>query len=743
MKIYPVIMCGGSGTRLWPASRPSRPKQFIPLSGNRSLFQDTVLRVAPLADAGGRLIVVAGVSHRQWIIEQLDEVGVEAHVLLEPEARDSAAAMAAAAAWTERDDLEGVNAFVASDHYIPDQAAFQDAVRTASESAARGRVVTLGVKPTGPASGYGYIKPTGSGLSPVSRFIEKPDVVTAAEYIRAGYLWNSGNFVVAARTLLAELAIHAPAVVGAARAALPAAPSGHLVGTNVEVLSAAFTAAPKVSIDYALMESTSLASVLEVHFDWSDLGAWDAIEATGEGDTGLHLFEDAEGCLARAADGMLVVALGVRNLAIIAEKDAVLVCDLSRAQDVKRIVERLRIASPQHVDFKRPAPETLATGGRRFADWMRLRALPLWSTLGLSSNGTFAEVVSLDGRAVSTARRARVQARQIYVFAQAGLLGWTGPWRRCVDDGVARLISDYLRDDGLCRTLLAPNGAPLDDTAAVYDQAFVMLALATAKQAGCADQTLEARAVKIREHLLSSASPNGAVIKGDEDAYQSNCHMHLLEACLAWEDCGGDASWGEFSDRIVALARTIFIDGDNGFVREFFGPDWKPAPGEAGRLVEPGHQFEWAWLLARYGRARRDESALDIARRLFAHGVSGVSELMGVVVDAMNEDGSVRSRRARLWPQTEWLKAALILAETSHDGEHHAYLESAAAAQRALWFYLTEDGLWRDKRLPDGDFIDEPAPASSFYHIMAAFRQLRDTALSASELGNVTALDLR
>jgi mannose-1-phosphate guanylyltransferase/mannose-6-phosphate isomerase len=742
MKIYPVIMCGGSGARLWPASRPSRPKQFIPLSGNRSLFQDTALRVAPLADGGGRLIVVAGVSHRQWVIEQLDEIGVEAHVLLEPEARDSAAAMAAAAAWTERADRAGVNAFVASDHHIPDEAAFQDAVRTAAESAAKGRVVTLGVKPTGPASAYGYIKPTGPGLSAVRQFIEKPDAVTAAEYIRAGYLWNSGNFVVSAKTLLSELAIHAPAVARAARAALPAPPRVQLAGTTVEVLGGAFTAAPKVSIDYALMETTNQASVLEVHFDWSDLGAWDAIEATGEGDTGLHLFEDAEGCLARASDGMMVVALGVKNLAIIAEKDAVLVCDLSRAQDVKRIVERLKVVSPQHVDFKRLVPESLAEGGRRFADWMRLRALPLWSTLGMASDGTFAEVVSLDGRGVSTARRARVQARQIYVFAQAGLLGWSGPWRRCVDDGVARLISAYLRDDGLCRALLGPDGAPLDETAAVYDQAFVMLALATAKAAGSADDSLEARAVRIRDHLLASASPNGAV-KGGEDAYQSNCHMHLLEACLAWEDCGGDARWAEFSDRIVELARTTFIDGDNGFIREFFGPDWKPAAGDAGRLVEPGHQFEWAWLLARYGRARGDAGAMEIARSLFAHGVSGVSELMGVVVDAMNEDGSVRSRRARLWPQTEWMKAALILAETSQDGERRAYLDSAAAAQRALWFYLTDDGLWRDKRLPDRDFIDEPAPASSFYHIMAAFRQLSDTSLFGSDQTYLPALDLR
>ena len=137
--IYPVIMCGGAGTRLWPASRPSRPKQFIPLSGNRSLFQETVLRVAPLAEAG-QLIVVGGVAHRSAILEQLEEVGVSAQVLLEPEARDSAAAMAAAAAWTERLNPQGVNVFVASDHHIPDHEGFQTAVRRACEAATTGRI---------------------------------------------------------------------------------------------------------------------------------------------------------------------------------------------------------------------------------------------------------------------------------------------------------------------------------------------------------------------------------------------------------------------------------------------------------------------------------------------------------------------------------------------------------------------------------------------------------------------------
>ena len=721
MSFYPVIMCGGAGTRLWPASRPSRPKQFIPLAGNRSLFQETAARVAPLAGDDGRLIVVGGLGHRQWIVDQLGELEIEAQVLLEPEARDSAAAMAAAAAWAERRDPQAVIGFVASDHHIPDHEAFRAAVVEAAAGAAAGRVVTLGVAPTEPSQAYGYIKPSGRGLSAVDAFVEKPDRAQAQAYIDAGYLWNSGNFIVSAATLIQELSVHAPAVLDAVRTALPRNEGA------VQTLGAAFSNSPKISIDYAVMEKTARASVLEVAFAWSDLGAWDSIAATGEGDTGQHIFEDADGCLVRAPDGVLVAALGVRNLAIVVEADAVLVCDLNQSQSVKKVVERIRATSPRHLDFARPPLEDLAAGAGRFADWMRLKALPVWSTLGQSTDGAFCEVLTLEGRALTLPRRARVQARQIFVYADAGLRGWQGPWRCIVEHGLARLYADYLRPDGLCRTTLTTDGTPLDETAYLYDQAFVLFALSTAKTAGIADPTLEARAVKLREALLAQAPATGGLIEAGDHPYQSNAQMHLLEACLGWEAAGGDAGWTALADRVVELAMTRFIDAEGGFLREFFDADWTPAAGQDGRLVEPGHQFEWAWLLARVGRLRGRAEVSAAARRLYDNGRRGVIERPVIAVDAMNDDGTLRSRRARLWPQTEWLKAALILAESATDGDRQRLMEDAASALRALWLYLTPDGLWRDKHLPQGGFLDEPSPASSLYHIAAAFGQLVET----------------
>lgn len=722
MALYPVIMCGGVGARLWPASRPSRPKPFMPLSGGSSLFKETVARVAPLAENGGQLIVVGGDAHRELILSHLGEMGVEAQLLLEPEPRDSAPAMAAAALWTKARDPEGINIFVASDHHLPDHDAFRAAVRRAAVEAEPGRIITLGVRPTGPSSAYGYIRATGGELSPVAAFVEKPDSETAAQYIADGYLWNSGNFIVRAQTLLDELRVHAPAVETAAGAALAQAPIDDVVR-----LGEAFRSAPKISIDYAVMESTRLASVLAVDFVWSDLGAWDAIAAAGRGDLGRSLFDDAHGCLVRAPEGVLVAAVGVRDLAIVVEPDAVLVCALDQAQAMKRVVDRLRETSPRHLDFpKARTSADLGVGAQDFADWLRLRALPLWATVGRDEDGII-EVLTLDGRPVETVRRARVPARQAYVFAQAGRLGWRGPWRSMVEGGLADLSTRYMRLDGRLRTLLSSDGSSLNETATLYDQAFLLLAFSSAHLMGVTGNDSEAAATRLRALLRDETLALGWISEQGDQPYQANPHMHLLEACLAWEDAGGDAGWAAWADQLVDLAHRVFIDHRHGLIREYFKADGSPADGDAGRLIEPGHQFEWAWLLARYARRRDDQRSLETASRLYEAGLKGVEPRSRSVLDALDDTGEVRLARGRLWPQTEWLKAALILAETAGVSERSAYMRDAAAAYQALNRYLTPEGLWRDKRLLDGTFLDEPASASSFYHLMGAFSQLADS----------------
>jgi mannose-1-phosphate guanylyltransferase/mannose-6-phosphate isomerase len=721
--IYPVIMCGGAGTRLWPASRPSRPKQFIPLAGNRSLFQDAVERALPLMQQGGELIVIGGERHHLEILTQLDQVGTTATIFLEPEGRDSAAAMAVAALWTAEQHPQAINLFVTSDHHIPDHDAFHEAVMQAAVAANQGRIVTLGVVPTEPSSAYGYIAPSGPGLSDVAAFVEKPDPVTAQRHILNGYLWNSGNFIVRADVLINEMSQQSPAVMTAAQEALEHAE----IDGRYRVLGPQFSKAPKISIDYAVMEKTRKASVLPVRFAWSDLGAWNAVQASGEGDVGLHILEDSEGCLLRACDGVMIAAIGLRDVGIIVERDAVLVTDLKKSQDVKKVVERLRKLSPQHLDFPPAGPlETLEAGAARMTTWLRQAALPVWASLGQDVSGAFEEVLALDGRHIATSRRARVQARQLQVYAEAGRQGWRGPWKAVVESGLDRVRAAYLRPDGQMRTLLAADGSPLDETAMIYDQAFLIFALASI---ACvtANPALEQEAGAVRDLLLLGSDAKGGLKESGSHPYQSNAHMHLLEAALAWEDVGGGDRWTVLADQIVHLARTQFIDRETGSLREFFDADWSPAAGDEGRLVEPGHQFEWAWLMVRYGRSRNDAGVIADAWRLYEAGLRGVDPKRGIAIDAMNIDGTVRSPRSRLWPQTEWLKASLILATLSDDGRRTQCLDQAARAQRALWRYLTPQGLWRDKMLENGKFIDEPAPASSFYHIMAAYVQMRQT----------------
>lgn len=728
MAIFPVILCGGSGTRLWPASRPSRPKQFIDLIGEESLFQATVRRVAPLAE-DGRIVIVAGRDHRRFIEAQLQAIGVEAELILEPTGRDSAPAMAAAALWIERIDPEAVAVFVASDHYIPDPDAFRRTAVEAIAAAAPGRIVTLGVTPTTPTSAYGYIQPRGPGLSPVGRFVEKPGRAEAERYLADGYLWNSGNFIAPVRTLLAELRAFAPQVVEAVGAALPAPGAG-----RVHALDPAFAAATRISIDYAVMEHSDTVWVLPAAFEWSDLGAWDAVAATGQGGRGVWVAEASEGCLVRAAPGMAVATAGVSNLAIIAEADAVLVCDLNHAQAVKSLVEALKRRGARDGGGGADGPRALADLFVRFARWLRLGALPLWATLGVDADGGWVEALDDDGVAVGDFRRARVQARQAYVFSLAFQWGWGAGYAAQVERGLARFEATNRRPDGLYRTRVDGDGTILDDTASLYDQAFVLLATATAVEAGLDVERSRRTAAGVKAALTALALPQGGWREPAGPAFQANAHMHLLEAALAWEALEPDGGWTAIADAVVALARAHFIDDRGGFLREFYGPDWRPAAGDEGRLVEPGHQFEWAWLLTRWGRLRDDPWALDAARRLFACGERGLDRERGVAIDALDDTLQTTSARARLWPQTEWLKAALILSERAEGDERDRLIESAAAALRGLWLYLTPDGLWRDKLGSDGRFEIEPAPASSLYHIMAACRQLRETASVASGL---------
>jgi mannose-1-phosphate guanylyltransferase/mannose-6-phosphate isomerase len=723
-------MCGGAGTRLWPASHAARPKQFLRLTGARSMFQQTVLRVEGFAS--GRLFVIGNIQHADAIETQLAELGVSATILLEPCVRDSGPAIAAAVAAIAQQDADAIAVVVASDHYIPDDVAFGDAVLTAAEAAEDGMIVTLGVKANHPSTAYGYIKPEpekNSAVCPVAAFVEKPGPAKAATYVEAGYLWNSGNFIFAVDTMLNELDRHAPTLADAAKRSVR---DGERDGRTLR-LSSSFAGAPKISIDYAVMEKTDLAAVLPVDFFWSDLGAWNAVhdacaqDAIGNAVSGDCSLVNAERCFVRNETSVPVAAVGVSDIAIIAEPTGILVCDLSASQAVKTVAEKLSVGGRNAA--ARSAPEALADWAARYEHWLATAALPLWWSLGADHvRGGFHEQLDSQGCAVSLPRRARVQTRQTFVYATAETLGWPGPGREAALHGMRWFRAHYLRDDGLFRTGAEPDGRPTDDCATLYDQSFALLALASLHGLAGLPAGTRSEAEKLLDAVNREMRHEpGGFRESHPSAFQSNPHMHLLEAALAWVDAGGGATWEALADEIVALCLKRFIDPDEGFLREHFTAQWEPALGDRGRIVEPGHQFEWAWLLARWSRLRNEPAALLAARNLFAAGARGIDPVRGVAVDALNEDLTVRSSRARLWPQTERLKAALLLHEIHAAEAEDSYLAHAVAAAESLWRYLDMPtcGLWRDSLLPTNRFVDEPSPASSFYHIIGAVTALK------------------
>lgn len=357
--------------------------------------------------------------------------------------------------------------------------------------------------------------------------------------------------------------------------------------------------------------------------------------------------------------------------------------------------------------------------------WLFEAALPLWAGQGTDLvNGGFHERLNPDGSFTDDPRRTRLVARQIYVFSMASALGWTGPWEDRITHGLDFLLNRSMQADGRLAASVAADGTVIDDSFTLYDYAFALFALAAAKGALAKRATeMEERAVGLLSTLdTHHRSPDGRGYQDDPAVLKSNPHMHLLEAAIAWTRVSDDPRWSNMADRLADLCVGTFVDSGCDAVREYFDTSWKPLDTAGHVDIEPGHQFEWAWLLLDWAARGNRPELREPARRIFETGERKGVSAQGLVVNSLLPDHSVLDGRHRLWPQTERLKAKTALFKLADDAGRADALDEVSKALSAMRRYFDHpvEGAWWEHIESDGVPAREPSRASSLYHITCA-----------------------
>ncbi len=370
-------------------------------------------------------------------------------------------------------------------------------------------------------------------------------------------------------------------------------------------------------------------------------------------------------------------------------------------------------------------PSTVISSAQHAKHWLFDQALPLWWQRGADHDaGGFFEKIGQDGYAVGRTSRVRVQARQTYVYARAGVLGWPGPWRAAMNHGLSFMLAHYPKPDGLFRSTLDAADQSID----LYDQAFVLFALAHAYVA----ENRPPELLHIARTLLQQIERQLAVAEGGfreslppQPLLKSNPLMHLLEALLAWVATGADGNFRAAALALCEFAQTRLIDSANGALGEMFDTSWRPPAAPDGQVYEPGHQFEWAYLLLQ-AQELLDVDTTGAALALEAFGRKfGIDPTRQVAVFSINESGDMLDRRARLWAQTERLRTSLLFARAGY-GNAAVSLLAAASSLSVISAFLSTPvgGLWHEWQTEAGEFETSPAPASSLYHLMTGLGEL-------------------
>lgn len=743
--LHAYIMCGGGGTRLWPLSRADNPKQNLTLVSNTTMLQQTAARTARLCFDGVEVGInlMGGQAQLADMFSVMHELGQQSGLLItEPFGKNTAPAVATASLVSAsvglKQGLDPLVLILPSDHIIAPVEKLITAINHGKDAADRGDIVVFGVEPTTPATGYGYIKVENSAtIAPVLSFREKPDLETATRYLASGrHLWNAGIFLFRASTMIHALKSHCPDILDCTRATLDgSAADNGLIQLDPDL----FQLIPAESIDFAVMEKASNITVVRADFDWHDVGSFASLmaladkDAAGNAVRGDVISHESSGNLLHS-EGPLIATVGVNNLAVVATEDVTLITPLDRCEEVRHIVsaldqnQRREANTSPWLAEKGVLPGSLAA---RWREWLFKHSLPFWASHDLDHvHGGFHEVLDLSGHTTGADKRLRTMARMTYTYARAVTMGWQGDATSVVQHGFEFFnTAQQAPLGGWFKTFDAASIAK-DTAEDAYDHAFVLLALAQAKLAGISPPNGMLDRVMGVVDALALTDKDGRFNGYAEDSAatlprRSNPHMHLLEAFMLAYEAFEDPSFLHRSIQIQSLLETRFFDSKSLLLAEAFDQDLGFAGG-AINSFEPGHQFEWAYLLNRLAslvdlagvKVPGDASPSTAINGLFSNALAlGINPVTGLAYDIVHRSGAPVHDRSRAWVQAEMLGCLTSLTST-----HHAHLRYAAErCAHKLWQHYIQpapNGMWIDVVDGRGRPATDTVPASTFYHLI-------------------------
>lgn len=754
-RIVSFVMSGGVGSRLWPLSREDNPKQFHDLSGDGSMLAKTVRRLKARPQGEIPIYLIASERHADRVISDIGPLGLHGgRLIFEPVGRNTAAAVAIATLRTiSEHGGDALVLVVPSDHEISTETQFWETVEAGRPVADSGSIVVFGIKPTHPETGYGYIEVSanGDGVAAVSRFVEKPNAETAAQYVSSGrFYWNAGIFLFQADTMRQAFLDLQPDIWESAERAYKTARTDV---SGIYLPQGFYSAVPSTSIDYAVMERARGIAMVTASFRWNDLGSWQSLlEASPTDRNGNVVMGDVVamdcGSSYLRSQGRLLTVIGMKDVAVVATPDAVFVAPVSHSQNVKKVVEQLEKSGRLETKFTASEDRVIISGSwrKRVEHWLFEETLPLWSTAGVDDvHGGFHEALGFDARPLGKPKRMRTMARQIYAFAVAKERGWDGPADKLIGHGID-FIAKYGRTErgGWVRTLNA-NGSVADPAEDAYDHSCVLLALAHAHRCGHQDALrLAQETFQFIDAHLEDDSLNGFLeTPGWKGVRFSNPHMHMLESFLAWYNVTGDRAYLRRAARVIALFRCHFFDQESWTLGERFDFDWLPLPGDEGQWTEPGHHFEWASLLVDFARASGQKDLAAYARKLYSSAVAnGLNRATGLAYAAVSRQGLPLDRLSRSWPQCEAVKAAVAL-DTIGGPDLKPEIEARVARLFRWHIDPAPLGLWVDKIDERGRSVATEVPGNIFYHLVTALMQYLDKTGGHVEPFPMPASDMR